>query len=88
MVLVEARHKFITRSRTLFRRHSTSVRLEASSSSLLLVEEEQQLFPCVDFPIQSNFGSPHSASISVFFDYHDRMVQSQSDQALGSLLYR
>lgn len=72
MVLVEARQKFICSTRTLVRRHSSSVLVES-------VEE----FPCVDFPVQSNFGSPYSASLSVFFDF-DKMSQSQSDQALQS----
>jgi hypothetical protein len=45
--------------------------------------ESVEEFPCVDFPVQSNFGSPYSASVSVFFDF-DKMNQSQSDQALRS----
>ena len=49
------------------------------------VESVVEEYPCVDFPVQSNFGSPYSASISVFFDY-DKMSQSQSDQALQSLV--
>jgi hypothetical protein len=49
------------------------------SGQVASVEE----FPCLDFPVQSNFGSLHSASLSVFFDF-DKMSQSQSDQALSS----
>jgi hypothetical protein len=51
------------------------------SAQLASVEE----FPCLDFPVQSNFGSLHSASLSVFFDF-DKMSQSQSDQALSSFV--
>jgi hypothetical protein len=47
------------------RRHSLGCSLPGQDSSDLLL-------PAVDFPLQFNFGSPYSSSLTIFFDFDQR----------------
>jgi len=68
MVLVEPRKRLnILSKSTLFRRHSFS---GSASSSLNL----ETLEPAVDFPVQFNFGSLYSSSLTIFFDFEDEQT--------------
>jgi len=64
MVLVEPRKHHNVNKTNFFRRHSYS---GANSVGQRLEEIE----PAVDFPVQFNFGSPYSSSLTVFFDFEE-----------------
>jgi len=64
MVLVEPRKHHNFNKSNFFRRHSYS---GANSVGQRLEEIE----PAVDFPVQFNFGSPYSSSLTIFFDFEE-----------------
>jgi len=64
MVLVEPRKHHNINKQNFFRRHSYS----GSGSVSNRLEE---IHPAVDIPVQFNFGSPYSSSMTIFFDFED-----------------
>jgi len=67
LVVVEHRRKQRQQNATtnhgnIFRRHSASVDQGCRKWASLALE------PAVDFPVQLNFGSPYSSSVTIFFD--------------------
>jgi len=72
MVLVEPRKHHNIYKQNFFRRHSYS----GSGSVSNRLEE---IHPAVDIPVQFNFGSPYSSSMTIFFDFEDsrQFVQDQ-----------
>jgi len=67
MVVVEHRRKqeSSVANNTFFRRHSASADTRCREWSTLKLE------PAVDFPVQLNFGSPYSSSVTIFFDQEE-----------------
>jgi len=63
MVLVEPRHKLPPR-KSFLRRHSFSV-----SDRSVPECADPSLYPCVDIPVQTNFGSLYGSSMAVLFDF-------------------
>jgi hypothetical protein len=69
MVLVGPRkHLNIHHKSTFYRRHSFSGSASASQNSGSQIEKVE---PAVDIPVQFNFGSLYSSSLTVFFDFED-----------------
>lgn len=65
MVVVEPRkHLNIKNKSTFYRRHSFS----GSTSSTQKMEKFE---PAVDIPVQFNFGSLYSSSLTIFFDFDE-----------------
>jgi len=66
MVLVEPRmyHNIKTQN-NIIRRHSYS-----GSSS------QSEMLPAIDFPLQFNFGSPYSSSLTIFFDFEQKIAKA------------
>jgi len=65
MVLVEPRKHHNFNKSNFFRRHSYS-------GSSTVGHRHEKIEPAVDFPVQFNFGSPYSSSLTVFFDFEER----------------
>jgi len=65
MVLVEPRKHHNFNKTNFFRRHSYS------SGSISVGSKLEEIEPAVDFPVQFNFGSPYSSSLTIFFDFDD-----------------
>ena len=42
-----------------------------SSGSISVGSKLEEIEPAVDFPVQFNFGSPYSSSLTIFFDFDD-----------------
>lgn len=69
MVLVGPRkHINIHHKSTFYRRHSFSGSASASQNSGSQIEKVE---PAVDIPVQFNFGSLYSSSLTVFFDFEE-----------------
>jgi hypothetical protein len=66
MVLVEPRQRHSFGKQSFFRRHSYSI---FSGALGRVVESSEESEPAVDFPVQLNFGSPYSSSLTIFFDF-------------------
>jgi len=64
MVVVEPRHHHSQVKNSFFRRHSCSGAFGNSG-----VSSVDKMKPAVDFPVQLNFGSPYSSSLTIFFDF-------------------
>jgi len=65
MVVVEPRkHLNVKNNSTFYRRHSFC----GSTSSKHKIEKFE---PAVDVPVQFNFGSLYSSSLTIFFDFED-----------------
>jgi len=64
MVLVEPRKHHNFSKTSFFRRHSYCGAISVGNTS-------EEIEPAVDFPVQFNFGSPYSSSLTVFFDFED-----------------
>ena len=45
-----------------------------------LRQKPENFEPAIDFPVQFNFGSPYSSSLTIFFDFHDKS-EHEMDQA-------
>lgn len=65
MVLVEPRKHHNFSKTNFFRRHSYCGAISVGNT------REEMIEPAVDFPVQFNFGSPYSSSLTVFFDFED-----------------
>jgi len=63
MVLVEPRKHHNFSKVNFFRRHSYSGSVSMINNGI------EEIQPAVDFPVQFNFGSPYSSSLTVFFDF-------------------
>jgi len=67
MVLVEPRkHHNISKKGNFCRRHSYS------GSSSIGHKKAENFEPAVDFPVQFNFGSLYSSSLTIFFDFEEK----------------
>jgi len=64
MVLVEPRKHHNFSKTNFFRRHSYC-------GAISVGNRLEEIEPAVDFPVQFNFGSPYSSSLTVFFDFED-----------------
>jgi len=64
MVLVEPRKHHNFNKSNFFRRHSYS-------GAITTGHRQEEIEPAVDFPVQFNFGSPYSSSLTVFFDFEE-----------------
>jgi len=64
MVLVEPRKHHNFSKTSFFRRHSYC-------GAISVGDTREEIQPAVDFPVQFNFGSPYSSSLTVFFDFED-----------------
>jgi len=64
MVLVEPRKHHNFSKQNFFRRHSYS-------GSITVASRLEDIQPAVDFPVQFNFSSPYSSSLTIFFDFDD-----------------
>jgi len=64
MVLVEPRKHHNFSKPNFFRRHSYS-------GSISVDNMREQIHPAVDIPVQFNFGSPYSSSMTIFFDFEE-----------------
>jgi len=65
MVLVEPRKHHNFSKVNFFRRHSYSGSVSMINNGI------EEIQPAVDFPVQFNFGSPYSSSLTVFFDFEE-----------------
>jgi len=69
MVLVEPRkHYIISKKGKFCRRHSYS-------GSPSIERKAENFEPAVDFPVQFNFGSLYSSSLTIFFDFDEKSSQ-------------
>lgn len=75
MVIVEPRlRQHFTKQQGLFRRHSSS----GGRNVKLLSTVEQ---PAVDFPVQFNFGSLYSSSLTIFLDFDSELVTASGSRS-------
>jgi len=81
MVVVEKKrkHENVLQGH-FFRRHSASADSRLRDWSLLKLE------PAVDVPVQLNFGSPYSSSVTIFFDFEENSLSmnKRSSQRISS----
>jgi len=64
MVLVEPRKHHNISKQHFFRRHSFS-------GAVTVANRLEDIQPAVDFPVQFNFSSPYSSSLTIFFDFDE-----------------
>ena len=89
MVLVEPRKHHNIYKQNFFRRHSYRFNINNPPTPLLIYfnfsgsgsvsNRLEEIHPAVDIPVQFNFGSPYSSSMTIFFDFEDsrQFVQDQ-----------
>jgi len=74
MVIVgPKKHHNLDKKNGFSRRHSYG-------GSPSLRQKPENFEPAIDFPVQFNFGSPYSSSLTIFFDFHDKS-EHEMDQA-------
>jgi len=81
MVIVgPKKHHNLLKKNGFSRRHSYG-------GSPNLRQKPENFEPAIDFPVQFNFGSPYSSSLTIFFDFQDE-VEHEKDQAKTSFANR
>jgi len=52
---------------------------------------QEEIEPAVDFPVQFNFGSPYSSSLTVFFDFNESqeiIISSNTENKFKSIFFK